>query len=102
MAEIGTFEFVAPLWLYPGEGGWRFVTVPTDVADEIADLTAGNRRGFGSVKVTVTVGGTSWQTSVFPDGAKGTYVLPMKKSVRNAEGLEDGDDVPVRLELSEL
>lgn len=102
MSEIGTFEFVAPLWLYPGEGGWRFVTVPTGVADEITDLTTGNRRGFGSVKVTVTVGGTTWQTSVFPDGARGTYVLPMKKSVRNVEGLEDGDDVPVRLELSEL
>lgn len=102
MDEIGTFDFVAPLWLYPGEGGWRFVTVPAEIAEEITDLSAGSRRGFGSVKVAVTVGETSWQTSVFPDGASGTYLLPVKKSVRTAEGLEDGDDVLVRLELSEL
>jgi len=50
------------------------VTVPHEVSAEIADITAGTRRGFGSVRVVVTVGTASWQTSVFPDKS-GAYQL---------------------------
>jgi hypothetical protein len=99
---IGTFEFAAPLWRHPGADGWHFVSVPEEISDDIRDLTAGLRRGFGSVRVAVTVGRTSWRTSVFPAGRQGTFLLPMKKSVRAAEGLEAGDDVPMRLELIDL
>lgn len=102
MARIGTFEFVAPLWLYPGDAGWHFVSVPGEVSDDIDALTAGNRRGFGSVRVTVTVGSTNWQTSIFPDSKSGTYMLPVKKAVRAAEGLSTDGDVTVRLELVDL
>lgn len=98
---IGVFEFGSPLWLHPG-GDWHFVTVPVEVGDEIAELTAGMRRGFGSVRVKVTVGRTTWRTSVFPDKGKGTFVLPVKQAVRTAERLGDGDDVLVRLSLLDL
>jgi len=98
---VGVFEFSSSLWLHPG-GDWHFVTVPVEVSDDIAELTAGLRRGFGSVRVTATVGGTTWRTSVFPDKGKGAFVLPMKRSVRDAEGLTDGDEVPIRLALLDL
>lgn len=98
MAGIGTFEFVGALWQYEGDGGWHFVTVPPELSAEIADITAGTRRGFGSVRVIVTVGTASWQTSVFPDKA-GTYQLPVRRAVRLSEQLEAGDDIRVRLEL---
>lgn len=99
VTEEASFDFVAPLWLYPGDAGWFFVSLPTEVADDIADLTAGERRGFGSVKVEVRVGDTAWSTSVFPDTRTGTYLLPVKKAVRVAEGLDEGSDVAVRLRL---
>ncbi|HEY3556482.1 MAG TPA: DUF1905 domain-containing protein [Kribbella sp.] len=92
------YRFTAPLWLYPGEGSWYFVTVPEAISDEITDLTEGRRRGFGSVRVAVTVGGTSWRTSVFPT-KNGTYMLPVKKPVRAAEHLTEGTPVPTHLEL---
>ena len=82
-----------------GPSGWHFVTLPTDVSDEIEDRTEPARVGFGSVRVEVTVGSTTWQTSLFPDTKAGAYVLPMKKPVRTAEGLEAGDPVDVRLDL---
>lgn len=100
--RIGRFSFAAPLWRYPGTGNWHFVTVPVDVSADIEDLSAGIRRGFGSVRVAVTVGGTRWRTSVFPDGKSGTYLLPVKKAVRQAEDLEVDEDVPVTLELADL
>jgi hypothetical protein len=95
------YQFSAPLWLYPGEGSWYFVTVPEDISDEITDLTEGRRKGFGSVRVTVTVGASTWQTSVFPTKS-GTYMLPIKKPIRTAENLLEGTPVDTQLEIADL
>jgi hypothetical protein len=97
-----TFEFTAALWRYPGEAGWHFVSLPAEISDDIADMTAGARAAFGSVRVTVTVGATSWRTSIYPDSKTRTYVLPVKKKVRDAEKLEDGDDVRARVQIVDL
>lgn len=100
--EIGTFDIEAPLWLWSAQSSWHFVTVPPEVSEDVADLTAGLRHGFGSVRVEVTVGRTSWRTSIFPDSTAGAFVLPVKKSVRVAEGLAVGDVVRARIRLADL
>ena len=102
MAQVRAFAFVAPLWRYPGDDGWYFVSLPARISADVTDVAAGIRRGFGSVRVAVTVGGSSWQTSIFPDSKTGTYMLPVKKAVRAAERLEAGDNVRARLELMDL
>ena len=102
MRRIGAFEFAAPLWRYPGADGWHFVSLPPEISTEITDITTGIRRGFGSVRVAVTVGSTSWRTSIFPDSKTGTYLLPVKKAVRVAERLEVGDQIKAQLEIDDL
>ena len=102
MEHVGTFEFTAPLWRYPGEGGWHFVSLPTEIGDDITEVTARIRAGFGSVRVAVTIGTTSWRTSIFPDSKTGTYLLPVKKEVRDAEKLQTGDDVRARVQIVDL
>jgi len=92
-------SFTAPLWEYEGPAAWFFVSLPPEVADEIADLVADRATAFGSVRVGVRVGGTQWSTSLFPDKQRETYVLPMKRAVREAEGLVEGGAVPVQLEV---
>lgn len=100
-----SFAFSATLWPYEGPAAWYFVSLPTDVADDIADVAdaRSDRRssGFGSVRVSARVGETTWSTSLFPDSSRGTYLLPVKKAVRVAEGLADGDEVDVSLTLSD-
>jgi len=96
------FQFRAPLWLHAGEAAWYFVTLPTDIGDEIDELSAPIRRGFGSVRVKVRIGSTTWDTSVFPDTKAESYVLPVKKLVRTNEGLGDGDLVEVTLDLRDF
>ena len=99
------FEFRAELWLHTGEAAWYFVTLPTDVADDIDEIderAAAGVRGFGSVPVRVTVGATTWDTSVFPDTTAGSFVLPVKKAVRAKEGLDEGAMVDICLELRAL
>lgn len=102
MTRIGTFAFSAPLRQYPGADGWHHVSVPVEISDDISDITGSIRRGFGSVRVAVTVGSTTWRTSIFPDRKTGTYMLPMKKAVRTAEHLELGTDLEAQLEIVDL
>ena len=94
-----SYAFEAPLWLWEARrtDAWTFVSLPTELADEVLDLVGDRARGFGSVRVEVTVGGTVWRTSIFP--SSDTYVLPVKKAVRRAESLEVGDPVRVQLTL---
>ena len=96
------YHFSAPLWQWQARRDeWFFVSVPEELSDEITARTDGLRGGFDSVPVHVTVGASSWRTSIFP-GGDGRYSLPMKKSVRVAEGIERGSDVHVVLELRAL
>jgi len=83
-------SFTADLWAHGEEpGSWHFVTLPADVAEEIRE-EVGPRPGFGSVRVSARLGETRWETSLFPE-AGGSMVLPVKKAVRVAEGVEAGD-----------
>jgi len=91
------WTFEAELWESQHSGAWAFVTLPPEVGEDVR-LLSGPPRGFGSVRVAVTVGGSTWRTSVFPDKAAG-YVLPVKGAVRRREGLEVGDRVSVGLSL---
>jgi hypothetical protein len=92
--------FTAPLWLWEAtESAWHFVTLPPAVSDEIDAMTAGTQRGFGSVRVRVTVEGLTWSTSVFPDKQREAFVLPVKKQVRVHAGVDAGDELTVSLEV---
>ena len=53
--------------------------------------------GWGVIPVHVRIGDTAWQTSLFPKD--GLYLVPLKASVREAEGLAEGDEVEIRLEI---
>ena len=94
------WRFSAPVWRWR-EGSWRFVTVPEGVSDEVDEVVGDSTGGFGSVRVEVTVGGSVWRTSLFPSAEEGAYVLPVKKAVRVAEGLDDDDVAEVTIRLVE-
>jgi hypothetical protein len=51
------------------------------------------------VRVEVSIGSTTWRTSLFPDSKRATYVLPVKKAVRSAERLGDGSAAAVTLRV---
>ena len=82
----------------PTPDAWCFVTLPPEVVDEVRERS-GEPRGFGSVRVHVEAAGLSWDTSVFPDSASDSFVLPVKKAVRTAAGVAEGDDLTVTLSL---
>lgn len=93
----GSFTFTAEVWEHQGNAAWHFLSLPEDVADDIEEEFGHRARGFESVPVEVTIGATTWTTSIFPDDKRGTYLLPVKKAVRKAEDLADGSTPEVAL-----
>jgi Domain of unknown function (DUF1905) len=103
-----TFHHTGPIWIWTTDkapASWHFITIDGEVGDAIKAtsimrrLEGGHSRGFGSIKVTATIGDTSWATSIFPAKDVGGYMLPVKASVRKAEGIVTGDQVEVILTL---
>jgi uncharacterized protein DUF1905 len=92
--------FRARMWEHsPGDpGSWHFLTLPAELSEDVM-LEAGLRTGFGAVRVEVCIGSTTWRTSLFPDTAAGSFVLPVKKQVRKSEGLRAGDTCEVRFDV---
>ncbi len=91
-------DFDANIWCYQGASPWYFVTVPEQYSEELRMVSGGERRGFGAIRVSVRIGQTAWQTSIFPN-RHGSYDLPVKAGVRKAEKLTEGDGATVHLEV---
>jgi hypothetical protein len=96
-------HFTAELWVWDArrQDTWTFVTLPPEVSAAVEDEAdgLGPRAGFGSVRVEVRIGPSTWRTSLFPDKASACFVLPVKRAVRQANGVEEGDPVEVALRL---
>ena len=95
-----------PLWRWTtpaAPAAWFFITIDGE-AGEALSATAlmrrleGASRGFGSLKVTAQIGDSTFKTSLFPSKELG-WLLPVKASVRKAEGIGEGDAVEVLLEV---
>ena len=101
MAAVYEFDGTIDEWTPGANDSWIFLALPQDVADEVLEIGSPYQRGFGSLRVEATIGATVWRTSVFPSAAEKTFVLPVKKAVRTAEGLVEGGPCTVRLRTVE-
>lgn len=88
-----TFTVKADVQLFPQQGGWHYISVP----EEITDITR-NYADRGVVAITVTLGETSWDTSLLPKG-DGTLFIPLAAKVRKKENITVGDTVEVSFKL---
>lgn len=94
------------LWRWSGGangGDWYFVSIDGEGRDALSAhalmdrLERGRKRGFGSVKVRVTVGDSSWLTSAFPMKQAG-WSIPIKAAMRRAENLAEGQFLEITIE----
>lgn len=90
-----SFSFTAKIWKWPGDMGWYFVHVPRDYFEPIRA-----KYGKGMIKVSVTIGKTMWDTSLFPHLQSKGYLISVKAKVRKAEDLWEGDEVKVRVKIT--
>ena len=93
------------LWRWSGNSGgsWHFLTIDGEAGEALSGTALMRRMekslgGFGSLKVIATIGDSTFRTSLFPSKELG-WLLPVKASVRKAEGIGAGDAVEVVLEV---
>lgn len=93
------YRMQAVVWLYSGNGAWHFVTLPKKQSDDIKKKYGARKRGWGSLPVRVSVGATSWKTSIFPDKMSGAYVVPLKADVRKKESIRNKQRITFDIEV---
>jgi len=90
-------EFTGKIWFWRGPAPWFFVTVPEEQSNNLKAISTIVSYGWGVIPVHVRIGKTGFQTSLFPKDDR--YLVPIKTTVRQAEDLQEGDTVTVRLEV---
>lgn len=75
------------------------VTVPEEVSEELNARYSENKRGFGSLKVEVKLGESTWNTSLFYDSKTSCFVLPIKKTVRDRNRVSEGDSADISIKV---
>jgi hypothetical protein len=88
-------EFGGEVWFWQGPSPFHFVTVPENESAELEAASELVTYGWGMIPVEARIGSTRWTTSLFP--RNGGYVVPLKAVVREAERIDVGDTVTVRL-----
>lgn len=83
------FSVTDELHIFPAAAPWAYVPI---LKDKVPDVKPG---GWGSIPVDVTVGKTTWRTSLFPM-KKDNYFVPIKKQVREKESLKVGSKITVK------
>ena len=97
--KYNQYKIRANVWLYPRMTGWHFVSIPQDISEDIKNHFGDMKRGWGSLPVLVTIGKTSWKTSIFPDKKAGGYLLPIKSDVRKKEAIVADHNVTMLIEI---
>lgn len=82
------FKIKGKVFVFQMEAAWFYINVPLDMVPNVP------KAGWGSVPVTVKIGKTSWDTSIFPM-KRDNYFIPIKKAVRKKEDIFEGDEITV-------
>ena len=90
-------RFSGEIWYWRGPAPFYFVTVPEELSRDIEAIANEVSYGWGMIPVSVTLGASTWQTSLWPKD--GRYVVPIKTAVRRAEAVDEGRSVDLELDI---
>jgi hypothetical protein len=88
----------AKVWRWK-KGSWHFANLSAKHSAEIKRRFGAIARGWGSIRVEIKVGETQWKTSLFPTDDNKTYLFAIKKEVRKAEGIDEGDTITANVHI---
>lgn len=89
------YDFTGSPWQHTAPGGWYFISLPESVAHEIREALRSEEEGWGRLKATAEIGESKWETAIWFDTKKNTYLLPLKATIRKSEGIDIGNTVKV-------
>ena len=78
-----SYTFSGKLWQHKApKGGWFFISLPAEMSQEIRENFKNQEEGWGRLKVTAEISGIKWETAIWYDSKKETYLLPIKSEIR--------------------
>lgn len=78
---------------------WHMIFLPKGLSRDLKKFFAEMTGGFGSLPVQVSIGKTSWKTSIFPESKDGPFLLLLKAEVRKKENIKAGDMVSLSIDI---
>lgn len=96
---MNAYSFRSKVWKSKGKGGWHFVTLPEPLSKKIRKNHGLSEEGWGRLKTLAKTGQSIWETCVWYDTQKESYVLPLKASIRKAEIIRIDAEVLVILKF---
>jgi len=90
------FTLTAKIWRWGGGlASWHFIYVPRDLSEML-------RHRFPSsamIRCRYTLGETTWESTMFRNNRENNYLIPIKQKVRKQEGLMDGDEICIKIQI---
>ena len=96
-----SYDFTTSVRAYlNGKSTYYLASLPPKIGKAIRMMQAGQpRRGWGSVPVRLTIGGSSWNTSIFPESGSKSYLFLLNAKVRKDEAIKESSRIHVQLTL---
>jgi len=94
-----TYQFTATIWKHGDVGGWYFVSLPAKLSQEIRTNLQWQEEGWGRMKSIAVIRETQWETAIWFDKKRNTYLLPLKAAIRKSESLEINDSVELTIKI---
>lgn len=95
------YSFTSTVWTYfNGKSTYYLASLPAKTGAAIRNIYQGvPRRGFGSIPVYLTIGGTRWKSSIFPESGSKSFLFLLNAKVRKAEQIKENSRIRVTLTL---
>jgi len=90
-------ELTGEVVYWRGPAPFYFVPIPDEPSSAIHAISGIASYGWGCIPVAVSIGGSGFTTALIPKD--GRYLVPVKAAVRQAEAIEVGDVVTVRVSI---
>jgi hypothetical protein len=87
------YEFTAKTWQHSAPNGWHFVSLPTEISNEIRDNLKWQEEGWGRLKANAQIGNSIWKTAIWFDTKQRTYLLPLKAAIRKKENIASDKEI---------
>ena len=91
------YDFSSEIWKHSSTGSWFFVSLPESISAEIRENLQWQEEGWGRMKASAQVGAIPWDTAIWFDKKRNTYLLPLKAEIRKKANLDTGQKISVKL-----
>jgi len=91
------YEFSSTPWQYEGQGAWIFASLPIEISAEIRTHFKWMEEGWGRMKATANIGNSTWDTAIWYDSKKTTYLLPLKAIIRTKEKIKTNEAIKITI-----